>query len=67
MAYLNRRLAYSKRGEYHRGIEDYDEAIRLVPRAGVIYYYKGRAYGQIGEHEEALQDYAKAKELGYSP
>ncbi len=70
-------------GQYERAIQDYDEAIRLIPqmeafwkflRTGFLeasyalaYYLRGLVYEELGKSTEAELDIAKAKELGYDP
>ena len=52
--------------EYKEAIEDYDKAIELNPKFAVAYYNRGVAKGRSGDNEGAEEDFAKAKELGFS-
>jgi tetratricopeptide (TPR) repeat protein len=64
---MRRDLAYGYLGQHERAIQDYDEVIRLDPQWAFAYYERSIAYQAIGMSEEAERDFAKAKELGYSP
>ena len=60
----NRGLAYSKRGEVERAIEDYTKAIELKPDYAETYYHRGGAFLRLGEREKAKSDIATARHLG---
>jgi len=49
-AYYNRGGIYLRMGEYQRGIQDLDEAIRLDPSA------RGSAYDSLGQHQRGIRD-----------
>ncbi len=62
-AYNNRGLAYKDQGLYDKAIDDYTEAIKLVPRYADAYNNRGVAYGQTNQFTQALQDLNTAIEL----
>jgi tetratricopeptide (TPR) repeat protein len=66
-AYCSRALAYTKKADFDRAIADYTEAIRLRPDDGEAYHNRGAAYREKGMDSEAEDDFARAKELGFSP
>ena len=63
MAYCNRGLAYSKKGESDKAITDCTEAIRLRPDDAVAYKNRGWAYGNKGEYDRAIADFTEAIRL----
>jgi len=63
IAHSNRGVAYSKKGETGRAIEDYDQTIRLNPESAVAYNNRGYAYRQKGEVERAIEDYDRAIQI----
>ena len=50
-------------GQFQRGIEDLDEAIRLDPGDGGAYNNRGAAYGNLGRFQRAIQDVDEAIRL----
>jgi tetratricopeptide (TPR) repeat protein len=46
-----------------KGIQDFDEAIRLCPTDAVLYYERGRSYYALGDYERAIKDYDEAIRL----
>ena len=56
---------FAVKSEYEKAIENYDEAIRLNPQYGSVYYNRGIAYRNLGQQEIADRDFQKAKELGH--
>ena len=67
LPYFNRAYAYYELGQHQLAIKDLDEAIKLDRRYDYAYHLRGLAYQSLGMSEEAKQDFAKAKELGYDP
>jgi tetratricopeptide (TPR) repeat protein len=61
--YLNRGIAYGKKGEYELAIKDYTKVIELKRDYAEAYYNRGVAYVNKGEYELAIKDYTKAIEL----
>lgn len=55
-AYINRGIANGRLIEWQRAIEDFDQAIKLNPRAAFAYTNRGRAYRELGEFQRALPD-----------
>ena len=57
IAYYNRDLAYSKKGEYDKAIADNDKAIEIHPMYAIVYYNKALALEQAGHTREAVEAY----------
>ena len=67
LAYINRGVAYCLLGQYQRGIEDYNQAIRLDPnyRNDTSFYVsRGGAYFKLEKYDRACDDWQKACEIG---
>jgi len=60
--YLNRGVAYSKKGLYDKAIEDYNTALKLDPKVKHIYTYRGFAYNMKGLYDKGREDFDKAIE-----
>ena len=56
----NRGTAYAHLEQYHRAIQNLDEAIRLDPQYVDAYYNIGGAYGELSEYKQVIQDYDQA-------
>ena len=54
-AYIDRGLAYSRKGDPDHAIADYDEAIRLDPKLPMAYAGRGFAYGKKGDLVRAIR------------
>lgn len=67
--YLNRAVAYAEQKFYPQAIEDFTEAIRLIPRNSVIYNNRATAYKENRQFAQALKDYNIAIQLnpGFYP
>ena|GEM_PF-2278387 len=52
---------------YTQAISDYSKAIEINPGIAVFHDYRGHALSSLGRYQEALQDYQKARSLGYIP
>src|SRR5216683_211726 len=59
----NRGIAFDVKGERDRGIQDFDEAIRLNPDFAEAFYGRGNARVAKGEYDNAIQDYSQAIQL----
>jgi len=57
--YHRRGIAYCDLGQTERGIEDFNEAIRIEPDWGDPYYSRGVAYAELGKKAEAIADFEK--------
>jgi tetratricopeptide (TPR) repeat protein len=57
---LNRGNAYYNGQDYPRAIADYDEAIRLDPKASAAFSQRGNAYYAKGDLPHALADFNQA-------
>jgi len=62
-AYLNRGVAYAKKGDLDRAIADFTKAIELRPGLAKVYINRGKAHDVKGDHDRAIADYTKAIEL----
>ncbi len=65
-AYINRGVAYTKKGEVDRAIADYTKAIALDPDDAEAYYNRGVVYGRKGDKEREIADFRKALEINPS-
>ncbi|MGA7702853.1 MAG: tetratricopeptide repeat protein, partial [Thermoguttaceae bacterium] len=66
-AYNNRAVAYYKKGDIDRAINDCTEAIRVDPNLVLAYLNRGAAYLKKGDKAKAKADFDEAKKLGYKP
>jgi tetratricopeptide (TPR) repeat protein len=62
-AFNNRGLAYNKKGQYDRAIQDLDQAIQLNPQHALAFINRGLAYNNKGQYDRAIQDYDQAIRL----
>ena len=70
IAYYNRGIAYNGQGRgdtrgaarFNRAKQDFDQAIRLNPQADA-YYNRGVAYRNLGQYENAIEDFDEATSL----
>jgi tetratricopeptide (TPR) repeat protein len=60
VAYKNRGVAYSGKGDYDRAIADYDLVVRLAPTEAAAYYDRGSVYGRKGDYDRAISDFDRA-------
>jgi tetratricopeptide (TPR) repeat protein len=59
-AFDNRGVAYRRKGEYDRALQDYEQAIRLNPSNANAYNNRGIIYRIKGEYARAIADYDEA-------
>ena len=55
--------SHAAKGNSDRGIQDYDQAIRLKPYFANAYYNRGNAYALLKDYSRAIQDYNEAIRL----
>lgn len=71
IAYIDRGLAYSKKGLDDQAIADFTKAIALQPYPADLiaraYIERGSAYSKKGLDDQAITDYTKAIALDHSP
>jgi S1-C subfamily serine protease/Tfp pilus assembly protein PilF len=65
--YYNRGLVLSKKKEYDKAIEDFDEAIRLDPTDALGYYSRGDTWYKMKFYGRAITDYDEAIRLNPNP
>jgi tetratricopeptide (TPR) repeat protein len=59
-AYNNRGVAYRLKANYALAIDDFNEAIRLVPKNANAFNNRGVAYRNLGDLDRAIADYDQA-------
>jgi tetratricopeptide (TPR) repeat protein len=62
-AFNDRAVAFARKGQYDRAIQDYDEAIRLAPQTADLLGNRGWSYIQKGDYDRALADLNEAIRL----
>jgi lipoprotein NlpI len=63
VAFSDRGIAYARKGQYDRAIEDLDQAIRLNPNYAVAFSNRGLAYARKDQYDRALEDLDQAIRL----
>jgi tetratricopeptide (TPR) repeat protein len=61
--YIDRGIAYEKKGQYDQAISDYTKALEIEPKAAGAYYYRGIAYVHKGQYGWAIDDFTKGLEI----
>jgi len=64
--FSNRGLAYKKKGDLVRAIQDYDHALQLFPKDAETFTNRGNVYDEKGNIDRAIQDYDEALRLNPS-
>ena len=54
--YFYRGHAYRKNGEYHRAMEDYNQALLLSPKDAAAFNNRGNSYNDKKEYDRAIAD-----------
>jgi len=67
VAYNDRGLAYSIKGDNDRAIADYTKAIEIKPDDAFAYYNRGAAYSDKGDKDRAIADFRKSLKLFTDP
>ena len=62
-AYTNRGVAYYELGEFERALEDYNQAVVLVPNDPNALFGRVYTYYSLGRNEEAIADFDQALAL----
>ena len=58
--HVHRGVAYSRKRDYDRAIQDFNAAVRLDPNQGRAYSNRGFAYNQKGDYDHAISDLSRA-------
>ncbi|MEW6096887.1 MAG: tetratricopeptide repeat protein [bacterium] len=58
--------AYKADNDYEKALESYKELMKLDPKNGLVYYYIGEVYEEIGNRKKAEQFFKKASKLKQS-
>jgi tetratricopeptide (TPR) repeat protein len=64
--YLDRGLAWQRKGDFDRALSDYNRAIALDPKFGIAYLNRGNVWHRKGQYDQAVADYSTAISLGGS-
>lgn len=62
--YLDRGLAWQRKGDFDRALSDYNRAIALDPKFGIAYLNRGNVWHSKGQYDQAVADYSTAISLG---
>jgi len=62
-AYIDRGIAYAKKGEFNKAVPDFNKAIEIDPNSAPAYNNRGLAYRRKDDLKKALSDYAKAIQI----
>ena len=61
--YTDRGAVYNDLGQYHRAIQELNEAIILNPSLATAYINRGNAYGNLDQLHRAIEDFNEAVRL----
>lgn len=61
--YIRRGIAHRERGQVNAAINDFSQALQLMPQSGLAYYHRAYTFDMAECSEQALHDYSKAIEL----
>lgn len=62
-AYDSRGLAYARKRDFDRAIQDYDQSLQLDPNSATARYNRGVAYEFKGDYDRAFPDLDRAVQL----
>lgn len=62
-AYYNRAVYFSKKGDYQKALNDFDETLKLSPSNYKAYINRGIVYGILGKDNLAIMDFQRASEI----
>src|SRR4029079_18401424 len=65
LAYNNRGIARTTKGDYDLAVQDYDQSIKLYPTFAKAFNNRGLAYEKKGDLDRALSDYTAAINISY--
>jgi tetratricopeptide (TPR) repeat protein len=65
LAYNNRGIARTIKGDYELAVQDYDQSIKLYPTFAKAFNNRGLAYEKKGDLDRALSDYTAAINISY--
>ena len=63
VVYNSRGLAWNKKEDHDKAIENFDKAIQLDPNYARAYSNRGYAWDDKGDYDKAIEDYNKAIQL----
>ena len=58
--YLRQGNKFYQQGEYRLAVGAYNQCIALEPDVGELYFLRGNAKAELGEHDDAISDYSEA-------
>jgi len=65
--YLQDGKAFAAKGEFQKAIAEFDQAIKVEPGNGVLYFNRALAREKLGQVDEAIRDYDGVVLLRVSP
>ena len=65
-AYHSRAIAWMKKNKQKKAIKDFDACLNLASGDGPSYYWRGKAYFDIENHGEAIEDFIDAMKCDIS-
>jgi tetratricopeptide (TPR) repeat protein len=65
MAYFNRAVSYSNKGQYDQAISDFTRALQINPKYSEAYNNRGVTYYLKKDYDKSWDDIKKAQNLGY--
>ena len=63
VAFTNRGFAYRMKGDNARAVEDFDQALKLVPNYAVALNGRGLARHSLRDYDQAIADFSQAINL----